>query len=161
MAVIHSPDSAFAKESVKWEAHYTPMGPPGRPFRYQDYPMHMHKAGRPEGGLGAPVIVETCEVTNEQERTAAAQKGFSEGPDAAVRHWHAQQREFATLAAERNFHEKRMSPKARAEAETANMNAVDHLPSVPETPLRHRVSRVTAPARRSHKKKAAPVEETP
>src|SRR5262245_16069524 len=133
MAVIHSPDSAYAKESVKWEAQYTPMGPPGRPFQYHHYPLMMHRAGRPPGGLGAPIIVETCTVTSDAEATAAEHKGFAENPDKAVEKWHAQQTEFATLAAERNFHERRMSPKAQAEANAASADAVDHLPSVPET----------------------------
>lgn len=156
MAVIHSPDSAFAKESVKWEAQYTPMGPPGRPFQHHQYPMMMHKAGRPAGGLGAPIITDTCIVTSDSEATAAEHKGFAETPLKAVEGWHASQTEIATLAAERNFHERRMSPAAQAEADAATAEAVDHLPSVPETPVRRR-GRGRPPGKRSHHRQQAAV----
>ena len=164
MAVIHSPDSAYAKESVKWEAQYTPMGPPGRPFQYHHYPMMMHKAGRPPSGLGAPIITETTTVTDDTQYGIAKGQGFSDTPGEAVEQFHKRNTEIATLAAERNFHERRMSPAAQAEAEAANAEAVDHLPSVPETPIRRRIpvqrdaapTAAETPKRSHHRRKVAP-----
>ena len=139
MPVLHSPDTAFSKESVKWEAQWTPMGPPLRPYQKRLYPMAMFLAGRPPGGLGPDTILETCEVGSEAEETFPRSRGFRPTPLEALAAFAAQQLEYATLAAERNYDvKKKLSRRAAAEVATAEARAVDHLPSVPETPVRRR-----------------------
>jgi hypothetical protein len=136
MAVLYAPDSAYAQERVKHEAQYTPMGPGLRPYVKRDYPMMLHKAGRPENGMGADEIRESCVVDSERERARQEHEGFRATPLEALEAFAAQQFEIAELAAERNFHERRMSPKAQAEAEAANEAAGGHLAAVPVTPIR-------------------------
>jgi len=52
-----------------------------------------------------------------------------------LRHFEKQQFEIAELAAERNHNERRMSPKAQAEAEAVNEGAAFHVASVPVMPI--------------------------
>lgn len=146
MGVLHSPESAFAQERVKWEAQHTEMGPGQRPYLKREYPMMLHLAGRPANGLGAAEIIETVEVGSEREADLYRSRGFRPTPLEALDVWNGQQFEIAELAAERNFDERRMSARARQEAETANAHAVDHLASVPETPIRRRVPASRVPA---------------
>src|SRR5712691_428563 len=131
MSVLYAPDSAYAKERVKHEAQYTEMGPGLRPYVKRDFPMMLHKAGRPSGGLGADEIIETCIVEGVRELSAKQHEGFRPTPGEALEAFAAMQFEIAELAAERNFHERRMSPKAQVEAEAANEAAGGHLAEVP------------------------------
>jgi hypothetical protein len=138
MAILIDPDSAEAKERVKWEAQYTQYGPGARPYIKRDYPMLLHKAGRPPGGLGAAEIVEMQEVGSEGEAAVYRSRGFRPTPLEAIEHWEAEQTEFATLAAERNWQVQhgRHSEKAQQEIARHEAAAVDHLPSVPVTPIK-------------------------
>lgn len=140
MAILRDPDSNESKERVKWEAQRSEFGPPDRPYVWRPYPMMLHKAGRPSGGLGAACIIETEEVGSEREADAYRSRGFRPTPLEALELWDAEQLEFAKLAAERN-HEvahNHHSEKAQAEIARAEAIAVDHLPSVPETPIKPR-----------------------
>jgi hypothetical protein len=138
MSILIDPDSAEAKERVKWEAQYTQYGPGARPYVKRDYPMLLHKAGRPAGGLGAAEIVEMQEVGSEQEAEVYRQRGFRPTPLEAIEHWEAEQTLFAELAAERAWEVKhgRHGEKAQQEIVRAEAAAVDHLPSVPVTPIK-------------------------
>jgi hypothetical protein len=50
----------------------------------------------------------------------------------------AQQLEFARLAANRAHTERWMSDKARAEAREIDESTIEHLPVIPETPIKKR-----------------------
>lgn len=142
MGVLHSPDNAFSKESVKWEAQTSAMGPGLRPYVKRDYPMMLHLAGPPKGGLGAPEIIETIEVGSEREASAHESRGFKPTPLEALAHYDAQLTEFATLAAERNSEVRRASERAKAEVEQAEAAAgAQHLPTIQETPIRRRIAK--------------------
>lgn len=139
MAVLHPPESAYAKERVKWEAQGTEMGPGGRPFVFHRYPMMMHKAGRPENGLGPHVITESREVSGENAQTALEHEGFRETPLEAIDAFEAQTVEIAKLAAEIEYDKKhKLSPGAVAEVEQAQAAHRGHMPTVPETPIKPR-----------------------
>lgn len=133
MGVLHSPDSNFSKEMVKHEAQHSVYGPPGRPYVKRDYPMMLHKAGRNENG--SPEITDTQIAETEVQRGNLLSRGFRENPLDALSLMHAEDRELATLAAERNFHESRMSAQAQREAARVDATTGDHVPTVPETPL--------------------------
>lgn len=137
MPVLHSPESAFAKESVKWEAQHSSMGPGLRPYVRRDYPMMLHKAGRVgQGGSGEPVIVETEIIESESKYDYYRGIGFRETPLEALQAVEDQEREYATLAAERQYEVKnKLSGKAIAEVTEAEAVALGHLPSIPVRPI--------------------------
>lgn len=144
MAVLYAPDTPYAKERVKWEAQYSEMGPGLKPYVKRDFPMMLHLAGPPAGGLGAPVIIETVIVDSEQEAVFPRSRGFRPTPQEAIDAQTAQQTEFATLAANRNWQEKtgKLSAKAVTEMRVAEDQVGGHLPDVPVTPIKKRGRKV-------------------
>lgn len=145
MAILRDPDSREAKERVKFEAQYTAFGPGQRPYVKRDYPMLLHKAGRPSGGMGAAIIVEHQEVGSEQEADVYRSRGFRPTPLEALDVWDSQQKEAATLSAEMNWEARnRHSDRARAEIETAQAMTEDHLASMPVTPIKPRAKAAVA-----------------
>lgn len=143
MSVIYAPDSAYAKEMVKHEAQYSPFGPGLKPYAYRLYPMMLHRAGRPAGGLGADTIVETCTVESETQEANERSKGFRRTPLEALEHFTAQQFEIAELAANGAFHERRMTPAAQQEAFDARQEAGVHIAEIPAKPIKRRVAKKT------------------
>jgi hypothetical protein len=145
MAILRDPDSRESKERVKWEAQHTAFGPGQRPYVKHDYPMMLHKAGRPSGGMGGPVIIEHQEVGSERERDSYHSQGFRATPLEALAVWDAQDKEFAGLAAELNYDAKNKHGElARAEIAAAQAAAPDHLPSMPVTPIKPRAQAAVA-----------------
>ena len=143
--ILRDPKSPEADERRRWEAQYTEFGPGGRPYVHREYPMMLHKAGRPSGGMGGPVIVETQEVGSETERDNFQSQGFRATPLEALDAWDKQQFEVAELAAELNWEAKyRLSEKARLELEAAQSRADDHLASVPVTAIKPRAKAAAA-----------------
>lgn len=139
MSVIYAPDSAYAKEMVKHEAQYSPFGPGLRPHVYRDYPMMMHRAGRPAGGMGVDTIVETRIVTCDAEETCERSNGFRRTPLEALSAFESQELEIAKLAAERNYDVKhKLSEKAAAEVALHEAAHGGHLASIPVTPIKKR-----------------------
>lgn len=138
--ILIDPKSAEATERRKWEAQYTPFGPGMRPYQHKDYPMMLHLAGRPAGGMGAAAIVETQEVGSPMEANPYISRGFRQTPLEALEMWECQQLEFANLAANRNWQSVhgRISEKAQVEVARAEARSVDHLPDVPVTPIKRR-----------------------
>lgn len=147
--VLHAPSSAFSKESVKWEAQWTPHGPPQRPYVKHEYPMMVHRAGPPEGGLGALTIVEQIEVAHAQAAALLRGRGFRPTPLEAIEAYEAHQTEKATGAATIEYEKKyTLGRKAAAEAVRAQEASPDHLAEVKETPILRRI-----PKKSHHKAK--------
>ena len=132
-----SGSSKYAEEMRKWEAHHSQFGPPGRPYEFHAYPTRMYKASRPKAGGSA--VFEGADAANDQERESLERNGFVYGGQAAALEV-LEQREFeiAELAANRAFHDRKMSDKAQLEAEKADSSTINHLPAIPETPVRRR-----------------------
>ncbi len=118
---------------VAWEARDGVLGPAGRPYVKREYPMMLHKAkALVSGGIE---ITETQTVQTERERARLEPLGFRATPLEAIEALSATQTEHATLAAERNFEVRRMSPRAQLEVAQAEAEAgAVHLPTIPETP---------------------------
>ncbi len=137
MSVLYPPETGYAKESVKWEAQGSLMGPGLRPYEFRPYPMRMYKAGRPESGFGAHVITEEREVASEVGESAAWHLGFRPTPLDAIALLDEERLEISKLAANLE-HQKThtLSPKAIAEVERAQAAHPGHLPSVPVTPIK-------------------------
>ncbi len=139
MAVLHSPESPYAKEAVKWEAHHSQYGPPGRPFVYAEYPKRLYRVERAKTG-GDVAIIDRDDATSPLMEQNMRSRGFIALTEAGE--WlERQDREIAELAANRAFTEKRMSPEARAEAAAADDAVSTHLAEVPVTPIKKRRGR--------------------
>jgi hypothetical protein len=130
--ILHSPESSYAKERRKWEAHPSEIGPGERPWVFREYPMMMYRALSPS--TTAPM--EQAIAADEQEGASFHGRGFRPTPLAAIEAHEAQALEFATLAAEREHEIKyKLSEKAGAEVRAAEADYSGHMPSVPMTPL--------------------------
>src|ERR1035437_10220721 len=115
------------------------MGPGLRPYVYRPFPMMMHKAGRPDKGLGANAIIEQRVAESEAQAELLRHEGFRNTPLEALDAFESQQLEFAKLAAEINYDvKKKLSRKAGSEVEAAQAAHSGHMPAVPETPIKKR-----------------------
>lgn len=133
MPLAYTPESAYAQERVKWESQYTSLGPPGRPYEHQEYPKRLYKALDAQGREFEPI-----DVGSDTEEQNMLSRGFRAGRDHAIEALLARQKDVAEAAANRAFHEQRMSDKARREAAAADDATPNHLPEVPRTPVRRR-----------------------
>lgn len=135
--VFLNPAGAYAREMAKWEMGYSVYGPPGRPRErvgHQPYPCRMYKVRRADVG-GAIVVEHSADAASEAEERNYRSRGYYTGPSEAAEALIAHEQETAKLAAERAFHERRMSEAAQAEAAAADDAHDGHLASVPETPI--------------------------
>lgn len=135
--IQHNRASAYAQEMAKWEMDSHEYGTPGRPraqIGVQPYPAMFYRVEREETGGGVKVL-ERAVADDETMARNLLSRGFHNGLQAAADALAATEQESAKLAAERNFHERRMSDRARAEAEAADDATVAHLPEVPTTPI--------------------------
>lgn len=132
-----SGSSKYAEEMRKWEAHHSQFGPPGRPFEHHEYPTRMYKASRPQSG-GAPLF-EGVDAGTPQERESLERNGYVWGGQAAALEA-LEKREFeiAEAAANRHFTDRRMGALAQLEADRADSATIQHLPAIPETPVKRR-----------------------
>jgi hypothetical protein len=135
MGVMYSPDSDYAKERRRWETTHTEFGPPGASIgNHKEFPLMVYRAKRkPAGG---PPEIEHFIVNDEQEQRNMLSRGYVQGPDKAIEALEQQERGLATAAAERAYTDQRMSPRAQAEAEAVDESTIQHVGSVPETPIR-------------------------
>jgi hypothetical protein len=133
MGVMWSQDSEYAKERRKWETTHTEFGPPGRAATFTEYPLMIYRAKR--SATGGPPILEHHIVENELDERNMRSRGFVRGPDHAVEMLDQQERELATAAAERAYHDKRLSAQAQAEAAAVDESTIHHIGDMPETPI--------------------------
>lgn len=141
MGVLHSPESAFAREMASHNAHHSEYGAPGRPYEYRPFPTRMYRAWRnPNGGKIEIKDAETAE--DDTMRRNLESRGFVwGGQQAAVEAWEQREREEATAAAERNYDVAHGKHSERAQQEIAAAESAagaKHLGEVPETPIRPR-----------------------
>lgn len=139
MSIIITPDSDYGREKIRWEAHHTAAGPPGRPYEFRRYPSMMYRADRIEHGpLG---IVDRQTAADEHEERNLLSRGFARSAAEAVKLKEDEQLEHAKLSAERNYDvEKRLGERAREEVARAEAkHGSEHLPTMPETPIKRPV----------------------
>lgn len=150
MAVVHAPETEYAKEMRKWNSQYSEFGPPGRPWGSKDgpggeFPKRLYKATRQPDGART---FEGFTVGDEHEQRNMLSRGFCDGQQSALDALAAEERIHAELAAEIN-HDARhgMGERARGEVERAQeAHGARHLPEVPVTPIRKRGRPVKAAA---------------
>ncbi len=110
---------------------YAEGGRGGAPF--EEYPKAMYRA---ESAMGGPRISGFREVRDEGAELLAKGQGWFVTQQEALADVPRQQREFARLAAERAANERWMSPAAQAEARAVDEATMEHVPVIPETPIR-------------------------
>lgn len=132
-----NPSSGYAAEIRKHEANYTIYGPPGRPYEYREYPTMMYRPTRPSSG--GRVDFEGQTANDKHERGSLERMGFIHGGRAAaLAALEAREFEIAELAANRVIPERRMSEKAREEADRIDSSTIQHLAAIPEQPIKRR-----------------------
>lgn len=148
MGIHQSPVSAWVKEMSKWEMRPVLIGDTmimplpkeqggrGGDDAFRPYPKLLYRAGRPNGTTVQ--ITGYLEVKDEAEERLQKGQGWCDGQQAAIDAVHAADQELAVLAANRNFHDRRMSEKAREEAARAESQSSQHLAAIPETPIKRR-----------------------
>lgn len=132
--VFHNPASAYAQEMRRWEMDYGPYGPPGRPRHLegrQPYPCRMYRVKRAETG-GRVVVEHSADAASEAEEQNYRSRGYYNGLAEAADALTESEQAAARGAAERAFHEKGMSEKARAEAAAVDESTSAHVPVIPE-----------------------------
>jgi hypothetical protein len=150
MAIQQTKDDPYIRERAKWEmrpveingAFVQPIpfadgGRGGAP--HAEYPKVLYRA---EAAYGGPRICEETRLVHDdgQERIAIGQ-GWHVDQREAIAAVHAAHLEHARLAANRAAHERGMSDNARAEAAAVDEATMEHVPSIPETPIRRRVAK--------------------
>ncbi|HJP60591.1 MAG TPA: hypothetical protein VJ865_11340 [Gemmatimonadaceae bacterium] len=144
MGVVHNPESEYAKEARKFEAQHTVLGPGERPYVYQEYPKRLYKMGR--DAKGRVCVEEAQDAHSAVEQKNLESRGFVSGGQAkAEEGFHANDLEVAKQAANRAAHERTMSPKAREEAAVVDASTDEHVPVIPETPIKPTAKRGRKP----------------
>lgn len=154
MAIPRAQEDSWTKEMSKWEmrpvlingTYVQPIshlegGRGGAPVT--EYPKMLYRGESADGG---PRIAGCKIVNDESQERMACGSGWSVTQEQALEAVHAQQREFARLAANRAHNDKWMSDKAKAEAQAIDESTMEHLPVIPETPIRKRRTKQIATA---------------
>lgn len=146
MGIQRSQEDAWTKEMAKWEhrpvlvngTYIEPIpiehgGKKDAPF--QAYPKMLYRAELADGGYR---IAEFEIVKDEAGERIACGQGYAPTQEQALAQAEARQLEIAKLAANRVANERWMSDKAKAEAQAVDESTVNHLPEIPETPIKRR-----------------------
>lgn len=140
MGVVHTPDSEYMKELLKWEFddyRYGEARGLRGPRVYQEYPKMLYKAGRSER-TNKIELVDKQIAKDAQEEANLLSRGFTFGPDKAIEAQEAREREVATIAANRAFNDRNLSDAAKREVAAIEDATPDHVAEIPETPVRRR-----------------------
>jgi len=136
--------SPYAREMAKWEMDSHEYGPPGRPRGshggHQPFPAMFYKVKRSATG-GRVEVEERQEATDDAAARNLYSRGFYNGLAEAAAALDESEQTDAVLAANRNFNDRNMSDRAKAESQAAEDAHDGHLPSVPETPILRRQSK--------------------
>lgn len=138
---IVTPTSPEGIERRRWERPRNQFenGIPGmNRVGHEEYPKALHKAGRVNGTRVD--VTESKTVRSEEEERIAVGQGWAKTPDAAVQAFHDAYNETAKVAANRAWHDQRMSEPARREAERIERttDGLAQLGEIPAQPLKPR-----------------------
>ena len=138
--------SFYEKEARRWN---TPKALGGtRPDTFQEFPLMVYRACKPAvcgEDCSKPVCVRyrgvnlhDMTVNGPDELARAREQFFVEGLDAAYETALAVEDSISRAAAERQTAERRMSPKAQAEAAEVDASTFEHVPEIPRKPAKKR-----------------------
>ena len=142
MGLLLGPETEYAKEMRKWESFPTQYGPPGRTYRFQEFPKRLYRA---EHQVGKGIVIADAQTAaDEHEERNLLSRGFVFGQDKAIEAAERQQTDYGKLAAEREWEiqHNRLSERAVSEVRAAEADyGTRHLPAVPEQPIRRKAGR--------------------
>lgn len=139
MAVVVSPDSAFAKELTKWD---TPKRLGGyKCDGFEAFPKMLYRAFKDEGGkvrcyeinpkTGEPYPGVTLSVNSEDERIKALNQGWVDGtPKDAIDAFEKAEQAIGNAAAEAIASAKRMSATAQREMDDVQASTMAHVADI-------------------------------
>jgi hypothetical protein len=151
MAIVHNPDSEYAREHERWNTTKQHGG--FNANGYEEYPLMVFKAFERDNGkvmCGDPLAAvgdsegeafsRSCQliVRNDEERDKAVKAGWSIGPDKAIEKYEHDMRSIAEVTAQRHFAEQGIGDLAKAEAKQADDATHRQVPEVPEKRKRGR-----------------------
>ncbi len=154
MAIVHNPDSDYAREMEKWNQP-TSNGGFGA-ARFEEYPLMVFKAFKRDNGrvmCGDPLATvgdaegeafsRSCQliVRNNDERDRAMDDGWSVAPDKAIEKFERDMQSIAKVTAQRHFADQGLSDLAKAEAAQADAATHEQVPAVPITPVKRKRGR--------------------
>lgn len=128
---------------AKWEMGYSPYGPPGRPREaegFKPWPAMFYKMKR-SATNGDFHVEHYQEAIDEADARNLLSRGYHQGRTAAIAAIEAAEQALAVGAAERVFHEQRMSDKAKGEAARVDASTGKHVAEIPSTPIKRRYVR--------------------
>lgn len=144
MGIQRSQEDSWTKEMAKWEqrpvlvggTYIEPVpfedgGRGGAP--HQEYPKMLYRGESADGG---PRISAHKIVHDSNQEAVACGQGWSVTQEGALSGVAAHELEMAKLAANRAHQDRWMSQKAKDEAQAVDEQTMQHLPEIPETPIR-------------------------
>ncbi|HAD74707.1 MAG TPA: hypothetical protein DCG16_02920 [Gemmatimonadetes bacterium] len=154
MAIVHNPDSDYARELEKWNQPTTNGG--FGAARFEEYPLMVFKAFKRDNGrvmCGDPLATvgdaegeafsRSCQliVRNNDERDRAMADGWSVAPNKAIEKFEHDMQSIAEVTAQRHFADQGLSDLAKAEATQADAATHEQVPAVPITPVKRKRGR--------------------
>lgn len=131
MAMLHNPDSEYAKEMAKWEANHSVFGPPGKPYDPNvKFPAMCYRIDSVKGG--SPEIVERREAHSETDLQNLRSRGFGNGAAEAMDAYNSRNAAVAEAAANRAYTDRNLSENAQREVAEFESSTMDHVAEVPE-----------------------------
>ncbi len=158
--IRYSPASAHSKELAKWEMRPLPEGSVTQGmidsarragvhqgnFESPEYPKAMYKAEQTINGIRLVDLSQSARSDVEERNLKS--RGYRCSSDEALALVEQQNVEVAEAAANRAFHDRRMTATARAEADAADAATARHLGEIPaeRVPPKRRGRKPKAPA---------------
>lgn len=148
--VRYSPASAHSKELAKWEMRPLPDGSVTQSminaarqagvhhgtFEGGEFPKAMVKAEQTPQGIKLVDLHQSAHSEVEQRNLES--RGYRMTADAAIALVEQQNYEVAEAAANRAFHDRRMTATAKREAEALDNSTARHLGEIPAAPIKRR-----------------------
>jgi hypothetical protein len=136
--MLVAPETAFGIETWRWENEEGRSHPQNssirgmRPNGYRPYPAMMYKALQKN-----PWKFESQIAASEVEQRNLESRGFvGGGQGAAAEAFDAQQLEIAKIAAARNYEDRNMGERAKAESNAVEQASSAHVAAIPEKKFR-------------------------
>lgn len=162
--VVYSPASPWAKEMAKWETSPREDGSVTMgmireakaaglhmgTFEFKEFPRPMYHATQTPTGIKIDRTSDgryaTVSVANDEEQRRYESRGWSTTEAGAIAIVEADNQAMAEAAANRAYHDRRMSETARREADAIDSTVARHLGEIPEAKRPGRRKKIEVPA---------------
>lgn len=146
MSMVVTPDTPYGKELWKWdhlesETHPSDSSIRGmRPATFKSHPAMMYRMTQKN-----PWKWDSEIAADENAQRNLESRGFvAGGLAAAAEAFDVHEKAMAVAAAERNYADRHISEKARAEVNAAEQASSQHLGEIPAQPIKRRGRKATA-----------------